>query len=124
MHSRGSLGPAKEGKEPGPGTKPKQMKNYLLGFLLLFFLIGCSSMVNMTSANMDQLELGMSKDQVTTILGKGYTIAEKRMAGEVVIEVLSYRDFYEDDEFYMFLFEDNQLKRWYRELLPNYEKVK
>ncbi|WP_430972829.1 hypothetical protein [Sunxiuqinia rutila] len=100
------------------------MKNYLLGFLLLFFLIGCSSMVNMTSANMDQLELGMSKDQVTTILGKGYTIAEKRMAGEVVIEVLSYRDFYEDDEFYMFLFEDNQLKRWYRELLPNYEKVK
>ena len=73
---------------------------------------------------MDQLALGMSKNEVTNILGTGYTIAEKRMENGVEIEVLSYRDFYEDDEFYMFLFEDNQLKKWYRELLPNYEKVK
>ncbi len=73
---------------------------------------------------MDQLALGMSKNEVTNILGTGYTIAEKRMEDGVEIEVLSYRDFYEDDEFYMFLFEGNQLKKWYRELLPNYEKVK
>ena len=66
----------------------------------------------------------MSKEQVTAILGNGYTIAEKRMEDGNQIEILSYRDFYKSDEFYMFLFTNDKLEKWYRELLPKYETVK
>jgi len=72
----------------------------------------------MTSEKMNRLELGMSKEQVTQILGIGYTIAEKRIQDSNEIEVLSYRDFYKDDELYMFLFKNKKLEKWYRELLP------
>jgi hypothetical protein len=67
---------------------------------------------------MNKLELGMSKVQVTNILGSAYTIAEKRIEDNNKIEVLSYRDFYKDDEFYMFVFKNDKLEKWYRELLP------
>ncbi|MGB3063137.1 hypothetical protein [Sphingobacterium thalpophilum] len=71
---------------------------------------------------MNRLELGMTKEQVANILGPGYTVAEKRMENSSSIEVLSYRDFYKDDEFYMFKFSDGKLEKWYRELIPKIEK--
>ena len=40
------------------------------------------------------------------------------------MEVLSYRDFYKDDEFYMFIFKNNTLERWHRELALKQEVVK
>lgn len=70
----------------------------------------------MTSFKMNKLELGMSKEQVTDILGSDYTIAEKRFEGSNEIEVLSYRDHYENDEFYLFVFKNKKLEKWYREL--------
>lgn len=73
---------------------------------------------------MNKLELGMSKKQVTEILGTGYTIAEKRIENTIEVEIISYRDFYHDDEFYMFLFTNDKLEKWYRELLPKYETPK
>lgn len=99
-------------------------KNLLLYFFTVLFLTACSSVARMTSSNMNKLELGMSKKEVTTILGTGYTIAEKRIENGIEIEILSYRDFYKDDEFYMFLFANNKLEKWYRELLPKYETIK
>ena len=65
----------------------------------------------------------MSKEQVTNILGSVYTIAEKRMELGKEVEVISYRDYYKNDEFYMFVFKDNKLEKWYRELLPK-ESIK
>ncbi len=70
---------------------------------------------------MEALELGMSKEQVTEILGNAYTIAEKRMEDGVPVEILSYRNFPHDDEFYLFVFKNNELEEWYRELLPQNE---
>lgn len=96
-------------------------KKFLLFFLLMLVLTACSSVVRMTSSNMNKLELGMSKKQVTSILGTEYTIAEKRIENGNQIEILSYRDFYKDDEFYLFLFVEGKLEKWYRELLPKYE---
>ncbi|WP_159431422.1 hypothetical protein [Wenyingzhuangia marina] len=55
----------------------------------------------------------MSKEQVTDILGSDYTIAEKRFEGSNEIEVLSYRDHYENDEFYLFVFKNKKLEKWY-----------
>ena len=78
-------------------------------FIIVLITTACSSVVNMTSEKMNKLELGMSKQQVTEILGSNYTIAEKKIENGVQVEVLSYRDFYKDDEFYMFIFKNNTL---------------
>ena len=99
----------------------KNFKFYVRSAFVVLFLhsfVSCQ-IVNMTSAKMNKLELGMSKEQVTQILGNDYTIAEKRVQDNNEIEVLSYRDFYNKDEFYLFLFKDQKLEKWYRELLPS-----
>ena len=93
-------------------------------FIIVLITTACSSVVNMTSEKMNKLELGMSKQQVTEILGSNYTIAEKKIENGVQVEVLSYRDFYKDDEFYMFIFKNNILERWHRELALKQEVVK
>ena len=100
------------------------MKKILLYLFTMLLLSACVSSVRMTSSKMNQLELGMTKEQVITILGDGYTIAEKRVEAGNQIEVLSYRDFYKDDEFYMFLFTNDKLEKWHRDLLPKYETIK
>jgi DNA-binding winged helix-turn-helix (wHTH) protein len=69
---------------------------------------------------MEKLELGMTKKEVVNILGRGYKIAEKRIDSGKEIEVLSYQD--SPQEYYFFLFENNSLQEWYRELIPKYEK--
>lgn len=66
----------------------------------------------------------MTKEQVTSILGKGYRVAEKRVEDNDQIEILSYRDFYLEDEFYMFRFVNGKLEKWYRELLPRQDTIK
>ena len=93
-------------------------------FIIVLITTACSSVVNMTSEKMNKLELGMSKQQVTEILGSSYTIAEKKIENGVQVEVLSYRDFYKDDEFYMFTFKNNTLEKWHRELALKQEVVK
>ncbi len=70
---------------------------------------------------MDKLELGMSKQQLTAVLGRGYTIAEKRMEEGNLIEVLSYRNYPQEREIYLFVFANNELQEWYREIVPVYE---
>jgi len=97
------------------------MKKYLLYFFVVVFITGCTSVVKMSSSNMNKLELGMTKEQVTTILGNGYTVAEKRIENNIQIEVLSYRNFYKDDEFYLFQFKNNKLEKWHMELVSKYE---
>lgn len=70
---------------------------------------------------MNQLQLGMTKVAVTEILGKNYTIPEKRMEGDNEVEVLSYRNYPYTDEFYQFVFVNGSLDEWYRDLIPSYE---
>lgn len=100
------------------------MKRYLLYIFMVVILAGCSSVVRITSSKMDKLELGMTKKQVVDILGKGYRISEKRIEEGLSIEILSYRDLYNEDEFYLFQFKDDRLEKWYRELVPKYESPK
>ena len=72
---------------------------------------------------MNKLELGMSKEQVTGILGGTYIIAEKRIENGNQIEVLSYRSAYRDSELYLFLFANNKLEKWHRELAPEHKTI-
>ncbi len=62
----------------------------------------------------------MSKEQVSGVLGKSYTIAEKYMEAKDTIEVISYRNFPYDNEMYLFKFKNNKLEKWYRELEVQY----
>ena len=100
------------------------MKMYLILLLTAGLLTACSQTLRISSSKMEQLELGMSKKQVTGIMGKEYTISEKRMENGVEVEVLSYRDFYNDDELYLFRFKNGRLQEWHREILPRYELKK
>jgi hypothetical protein len=96
----------------------KRSKIIISAFLLLLSSCASFSVAFMTSSNMNHLELGMSKKQVTDILGSVYTIAEKRIEDNNKIEVLSYRDYYKNDEFYMFVLKNDKLEKWYRILQP------
>ncbi len=71
---------------------------------------------------MNKIELGMSKKQVSDIPGKTYTIAEKYTEAKDEIEVISYRNFPQDDEFYLFKFKNDKFERWFRELQPKYDR--
>lgn len=95
------------------------MRLFISLLLAVLSLSACSSLsvMSMTSQKMEKLELGMPKEEVTRILGDAYTIAEKRIEDGKPIEVLSYRDI-KGDEFYMFVFINNKLEEWYREIVP------
>lgn len=101
----------------------KKLKNYSLLTLMVVVLASCSTfaVAHMTSDNMNKLELGMTKQQVTAILSDKYTISEQRIENNEVIQILSYRDFYSTNEYYLFQFRNNRLEKWHRELLPTYE---
>lgn len=77
----------------------------------------------MKTPNMEKLELGMSKEQVSSILGTKYTIAKKEIDKQDTIEIISYRNFPYEDEVYLFKFRNNQLEKWEREFLPKYKKI-
>ncbi|WP_162417754.1 hypothetical protein [Cyclobacterium roseum] len=94
---------------------------YLFVLTLAFSSCAPGIFSSLRSNDMEALELGMSREHVTGILGNAYTIAEKRMEDGILVEILSYRNFPNDDEFYLFVFKDNRLEEWYRELLPQYE---
>lgn len=98
----------------------KKTKVFIFSAFVILLLTSCAAfkLTPMTSSVMNKLELGMSKEQVTTILGTDYTIAEKRIEDGNKIEVLSYRDVTYSGEFYMFVFKNDSLEKWYRILQP------
>lgn len=88
--------------------------------IILVILSSCTASFyrKMTSREMEQLELGMSKEQVIGILGKDYTISDKYTTDGIEFTTLSYREPVFEDEFYLFTFENNKLIKWNRELSP------
>lgn len=94
--------------------------------LLTIFLSACSGtrIATMRKSKMEQLELGMSKSQVVTILGASYSISQKEVSYKDTIEVISYRNIPFDDEFYLFRFKNNKLEKWHREFQPMYNEIK
>ena len=91
---------------------------------LLFTSCGVADVTSMRSYDMERVELGMTKSELTGILGTAYTIAEKRIEAQDTIEVLSYRNFPHEEELYLFTFKNSQLMEWNREIQPEYKVVK
>ena len=69
---------------------------------------------------MNRLELGMSKEELISHLGRNFNIAEKRMENGKQIEVLSYRNYPYENELFKFVFINGRLEEWYQELVPVY----
>lgn len=93
------------------------MKKIVINIFLVVFLVSCGSKYYgyMNSKLMNQLKLGMTTEQVTEILGNAYKISQNKIENGKEIKIFSYRNI---DEFYLFTFENNNLKSWDRELLP------
>lgn len=92
-------------------------------FLFMALLVSsCSFGIfpGFNNRNMNRLELGMSKEELVSHLGRNFTIAEKRMEGGKLIEVLSYRNYPHESELYKFIFINGRLEEWYQELIPVY----
>lgn len=103
------------------------MKNYFKLALLTVILITCSCsasrIMTLHSSKMEKIELGMSKSELTQLLGNSYTIAKKEMKNKDTIEVISYRNFPYDDEFYLFEFNNGSLKKWDRQYIYNVKET-
>lgn len=99
------------------------MKKVLTAVLLTVLLASCSVQMfsRLNGKHMSMLELGMSKKELIEILGRDFTIPEKRIENGNTIEVISYRDYPRIDEIYFFVFVNDQLEEWYREVVPVYE---
>ena len=91
---------------------------------LLFASCGVVNVTSMRSYNMERVELGMTKSELTGILGTAYTIAEKRIEAQDTIEVLSYRNYPQQEELYLFTFRNSHLQEWKREIQREYKVVK
>lgn len=99
------------------------MKQILTTLVLTALFASCSVPMfsRLNGKSMSLLDLGMPKEQLIEILGKHFTIPEKRLENGKLIEVLSYRNYPETNEFYLFVFVNNELEEWYREFVPVYE---
>lgn len=98
------------------------MKKIMILFLGISILLISSCTPNlyvlMTPEKMEQLELGMTQQEVINILGNKFSISDKHTENNDEYTTLSYREIIHNDEFYLFEFKNNALIRWTRELLP------
>jgi hypothetical protein len=91
-------------------------------------LSSCASLLDafaptFSGSNMSKLELGMTKNEVIKIMGRDFTITEKRMENGSEVEVFSYTNATKIPEFYLFRFNNGKLEEMYRELPPRPETI-
>lgn len=87
------------------------MKKVVLAVLFAVILTACGSKVYNDA--LKQIELGMTRNQVVTLMGDDYkTTGVKVMQGKSY-EVLEYKDRFKNHFF--FEFADDSLYKWYKE---------
>lgn len=80
--------------------------------ILAFTSCGSSSLMQKSKA----IELGMSRKEVTDIMGNGYKILAARVTPEGNLETIRYNPILEYS--YVFSFLDNRLVEWFQEIPP------
>lgn len=87
------------------------MKKVLFTILITTLLAACGSKAYNTE--LKQIQLGMTKEQVVTIMGEDYTTSGVRESWGKTYETIEYRGRYKFT--WIFNFEDNRLVKWYKE---------
>jgi hypothetical protein len=82
------------------------MKKVFFTLLITIMLSACGTAYN---SQLKQVELGMSEQQITALMGDKYTAYQNDG-----IRTLEYKDRYKNHWFFQFD-ENNKLTRWYKE---------
>lgn len=92
------------------------MKRICLIFLGLFFLFqSCASMKDLdVPSQAKKVKVGMTKDEVLSTMGSRYEPFGARRLGDVLYEEYVYNGYHAG--YYHFLFENEVLVEWYRQL--------
>ncbi|MFC4677087.1 hypothetical protein [Dysgonomonas termitidis] len=90
-------------------------KKLLITTLLVIALVSCGSVKDAmySEKNVRKVELGMTKEEVISIMGKSYTSAGAIRSPEGSVEIIRWDSAY-DFEKYEFHFVDKILKEWHR----------
>jgi len=83
------------------------MKKMLFMLFIAFALSACGTAYN---SALKQIELGMSQEQVISLMGDKYTVVEQR---NNLNQTIQYNDRYKNHWF--FVFKDGTLNKWYKE---------
>ena len=100
----------------------KKMK-WIYALLAILLLTSCGTLMQpyQMDSKMKDIELGMTKKEVISILGKDFESAGARMPSEGSIETISYKtaSMSENTEgYYLLSFKDGKLIEWFKEKYP------
>lgn len=84
------------------------MKKLFFALLIAVTLSACGSAYN---SALKQVELGMTKQEIVSLMGDKYTTVQQGSYGNETIE---YVDRYKNHWFFTFV--DGQLNKWYKEV--------
>lgn len=89
------------------------IKKVFVPFLLVLLFASCSSTISLWHAdsNMRKISIGMTKEQVISVMGKHY----ESVAATHQTEVIGYKS--SEYEIYILQFENNKLIEWHKEWL-------
>lgn len=79
---------------------------------ITIFLAACGSFKVYNKA-LKQIELGMTRQEVVSLMGDNYSTTGPRLVDDKELETLEYKDMYKNHFFFEFV--DNHLYRWYKE---------
>ncbi|MBP3518893.1 MAG: hypothetical protein J6K31_10955 [Parabacteroides sp.] len=103
----------------------KKMKRIYAGLLLFpLLLVSCGTLMQpyQMDSKMKEVELGMTKKKVISILGNDFESAGARMTSEGPIETISYKVYTLSDNntegYYFLSFKDGKLVEWFKEKYP------
>lgn len=88
------------------------MKKILFIAFIATVLTACGSMKVYNSA-LKQIELGMTKQEVVSLMGDKYTTTGVSEVKGKQQETLEYKDMYKNHFFFVFV--DDHLNKWYKE---------
>lgn len=88
------------------------MKKVLLALFAMVLLSACGGFKTYNSA-LKQIELGMTKEQVVSLMGQNYQTSGKTYENNKEYETIEYKDMYKFH--WIFEFVDNSLYKWYKE---------
>lgn len=88
------------------------MKKIIFALFITTILAACSTPKIYNDA-LKQIELGMTQEQVISLMGKEYTVVDQQYVNNQDEVTLKYVDYFKNQWYFMFV--NNSLVKWYKE---------